>query len=238
MIHKSNPANPFGRSQRGPWPARHGHARGFTALEVLIAMGIMFVGAAAVMTMQKTSIQSNTDARKADVASSIARTWVERIRHETMRWTQPFIAIGASNMPAGLTNHIGTGWFRPSDDMIAAEGTPGTVETMSYAFDILGRDLAQADVASNAVFCAEARITTLASTPTDGGPPLGLLYRLDVRVVWPRGINTVPNAASSTALSGSNWPCSDNTVHFPDALDYTLFHAINVSTAISENPVE
>jgi prepilin-type N-terminal cleavage/methylation domain-containing protein len=209
--------------------ASRSRARGFTAIEVLISMAIMFIGAAAVMTMQKTSIQGNLDARKADVASSIARAWVERIRHESMRWTQPSASSPTSNLPQvpGLNRTLGV-WFRPNDDM---GKNPGGVETMSYAFDILGRDLATGDIAANAAFCTEVRIVALQAN---------LLYRVDVRVVWPRGIETVPNAHVASALSagGNNWPCSDATIAFPDALDYTLFHAINVTTAFEENPAE
>jgi prepilin-type N-terminal cleavage/methylation domain-containing protein len=222
-------------------------ARGFTAIEVLIAMTIMFIGTAAVMTMQKTSIQGNLDARKADVASSIARTWVERIRHESMRWTQPSASQATSNLSnvPGLNNHLDGKWFRPTDDMIAGQGAnPGTVETMSYAFDILGRDLAQADITStNVQFVAEARITPLLSQATSDGGTLGLLYRIDVRVVWPRGIQTVPNAATAGILATDGWSFTSAATIFVDpaglgGVDYTLFHAINVTTAITESAAE
>ncbi len=218
--------------------------RGFTALEVLISMGIMFMGAAAVMTMQKTSIQANLDARKADVASSIARTWVERIRRESMRWTQPTSTNPTSNLAGvpGLASHIvaggAGGWFRPTEDMIAHQGPAGTVETMSYAFDILGRDLAAGDISTapnnlNIAFCVEAQLTELLPN---------YAYRVDVRVVWPRGIATVPNAVGTTPLSsnGNNWPCTDAVHTFPPyaTFDYTLFRAVNVTTAITENPAE
>ncbi len=203
-------------------------------------MAIMFMGAAAVMTMQKTSIQANLDARKADVASSIARTWVERIRHESMRWTQPTSTNATSNLSGvpGLASHIGGGWFRPTEDMIAHQTPAGSVETMSYGFDILGRDLAVADIPPNppyegAAFCVEAQLTELIPN---------YAYRVDVRVVWPRGIATVPNAAGTTPLASNNnnWPCVDAAHTFPPyaTFDYSLFRAVNVTTAITENPAE
>ena len=64
-------------------------ARGYTAIEVLMAMTVMAIGGAAVITMQKTSVTANLDARRADVANSIARTWVERLRRDGMAWTSP-----------------------------------------------------------------------------------------------------------------------------------------------------
>lgn len=197
----------------------------------MIAMTVMFIGAAGVMTMQKTSVQGNLDARKADVASSIGRAWVERIRHESMRWTQPSAASSVSNLAGvpGIAKHLDAGWFRPNDDMLAGQSPPGPVETMSYAFDILGRDLAAADIAANAEFCVEAQISTLSPNA---------LYRVDVRVVWIRGIGTVPSGQTSNVLAGYNWPCSPATVTFPASLDYTIFQAINMSTAIAESAAQ
>ncbi len=206
--------------------ARRRLARAFTAIEVLIAMTIMFIGAAAVMTMQKTSIQGNLDARKADVAASIARIWVERIRREAMRWTQPSASSAASNF--NITNlpllggQVDGGWFRPNSEM------GGTIENMSYAFDILGRDLAAADIVSpNVQFCAEAQISTLQTNAT---------YRIDVRVVWPRGIASVPSAGVSGAVA--KWPCTSAAVTFDAQLDYTIYHALYVTTAIAESPAQ
>jgi prepilin-type N-terminal cleavage/methylation domain-containing protein len=220
-------ASPPLRASRGGGPARRrgSQSRGFTAIEVLIAMTVMVIGATAVMSMQKTSIQGNFDARRADVASSIARTWVERMRRAMMRWTQPTPAGGVSNLPkVPLINaHTGGGWFRPSDDMIPNLAAPGAVEAMSYAFDILGRDLATADaVAPNVEFCAEARLTPI-------GVALENLYRLDVRVIWPRGIES-PTAAPK------NW-CA-NTTALPDIIDPTMYHSIYVTTAIEENATQ
>jgi len=207
-------------------------ARGFTAVEVLIAMTIMFIGAAAVMTMQKTSIQGNLDARRADVATSIARAWVERIRRESMRWTQPSASSATSNLAAvtGLNPPTLGAWFRPTSDMIGGgESNPSAVETASYGFDILGRDLAQTDINStapiNVEFCTEARITPLLA---------GAAYRVDVRVIWPRGTQTVPSAATASNFTNF-FPCIAGGALFPDPLDYTLFHAVIVTTAFAEN---
>ena len=59
-----------------PHPLAHASTAGYTAVEVLMAMTVMVIGAAAVISMQKTSIQGNLDARKTDIANSIgARGW-------------------------------------------------------------------------------------------------------------------------------------------------------------------
>jgi prepilin-type N-terminal cleavage/methylation domain-containing protein len=182
-------------------------ARGFTAVEVLIAMTIMVIGAAAIMSMQKASVLGNLDARKTDIANSIARTWVERLHRDSMQWTSPSPGNpGPSDFAnAKLLNHLDAGWYLPSDYM--GDGN-------SYLFDIVGRDLAVADIGL-AQFCVDVQLTTLVANE---------LFRVQVRVSWPRGINTMPAGFCTAAL--------------PAIPNMTLYHAIYVTTAIKENPVQ
>jgi prepilin-type N-terminal cleavage/methylation domain-containing protein len=184
-------------------------ARGFTAVEVLIAMTIMVIGAAAIMSMQKASVLGNLDARKTDIANSIARTWVERLHRDSMQWTAPSPGNpGPSDFAnAKLLNHLDAGWYLPSDYM--GDGN-------SYLFDIVGRDLAVADIGL-AQFCVDVQLTTLDNSNKD-------ILRAQVRVSWPRGINSTPAGFCTAAL--------------PAIPDMTLYHAIYVTTAIKENPVQ
>jgi prepilin-type N-terminal cleavage/methylation domain-containing protein len=181
--------------------------RGFTAVEVLIAMTIMVIGAAAVMSMQKASVLGNLDARKTDVANSIARTWIERLQRDSMQWTLPnaINQAGSNFANAKLLNHLDSGWSLPKDYLASGN---------SYAFDILGRDLQVADIGS-AQFCVDVQLTTLVTNE---------LFRVQVRVSWPRGINSVP-AGFCTANMGTR-------------PDMTLYHAIYVTTAVKENPAQ
>ncbi|HEY8091971.1 MAG TPA: prepilin-type N-terminal cleavage/methylation domain-containing protein, partial [Polyangiaceae bacterium] len=130
-----NPAHPTATPARA---AARRAARGYTAVEVLMAMTVMTIGAAAVISMQKASVQGNLDARKTDVANSIARTWVERLQRDAMQWTLPNSANPAGNNIGNALliggNVTGT-WFLPTQYM------GGTPETMSPGFDILGRDV-------------------------------------------------------------------------------------------------
>ncbi len=144
-------------------PARRPHlARGYTMIEVLMAMTVMAIGGAAVITMQKTSVTGNLDARKADVANAIARTWVERLQREAMQWTLPSNEEPDRQQPRERAGPRATSstrpeqWFLPSQDM----GQNGVNETMSPAFDILGRDLPQGSLGS-ADFCVHVRLQWL-----------------------------------------------------------------------------
>jgi prepilin-type N-terminal cleavage/methylation domain-containing protein len=190
--------------------------RGYTAIEVMMAMAMMGIGAAAVMTMQKTSVQGNLDARKIDVANSIARLWVERLQRDAMQWTLPSPSSPGTNnfSNATLLNNNVTGtWFVP------AISTSGGGQIMSPGFDILGRDLANT---SSALFCVNIRLTFLISDTTF---PQNNLIRADVRVLWPRGISTVPPA-------GAGCSATDGQSDAPDPITY---HAIYTTTAIREN---
>jgi prepilin-type N-terminal cleavage/methylation domain-containing protein len=194
-------------------PLRSGAARGFTAVEVLLAMTVMAIGAAAVMSMQKASIQGNLDARETDVANSIARTWVERLQADGMQWTipgpsnpgaNPNLATTALILQAGAGNQ--GNWFAPTQ-YLAAGISPG--------FDILGRDIPAIGDLPNALFCANVRLTWL-SQGND-------LARADVRVLWARAFNT--------GRAGD--PCSQATNNQPDP---TVYHALYVTTAVQGNP--
>ena len=185
--------------------------RGYTAVEVLMAMTVMAIGAAGVMSMQKASVLGNLDARKTDVANSIARTWVERLQRDAMQWTEPGPTTGtATNMATAaiLSNAIASAgnWVFP-DQYI------GLTPPFSPAFDILGRDLPAGNL-GNAVFCANVRLTWLTA---------GELLRADVRVLWPRGIANAP---------ANGW-CNAALGNIPDPL---VYHSIYVTTALRGNP--
>jgi len=197
---------------------------GFSAVEVLISMTVMAIGAAAVMSMQKATVQGDMDARETDIANAIARTWVERLERDSLRWTLPSSASpNASNMPPLLANHLTGAWFLPSDYMGA------TPETMSPGFDILGRDLDVANL-GKAQFCVNVRLTWLVqqSLPNEPG-----LIRADVRVLWPRGLYNSPlgNGASFCTAALAATPDPDPIT----AGVQPVYHSLYVTTTIREN---
>lgn len=192
--------------------------RGYTAVEVLMAMTIMAIGAASVISMQKASIQGNLDARKTDIATSIARAWIERIQRDAMQWTTPGPTNPVAppgNLSAALVLNAASAapgtWILPSQ-YIASTSTP----PISPGFDILGRDLASADLAT-ALFCTNVRLTWL--TPNQ-------LARVDVRVLWPRGI-------SNSAPAGGFCDTTTAAVAAPDPL---VYHSVYLTTAVRGNP--
>jgi Tfp pilus assembly protein PilV len=202
-----------------------------------MALTVMTIGAAAVMSLQKTSVTGNFDARETDMAASIARTWVDRLQRDAMNWTMPnntypttsnFANAQLLSMPA-----YGQ-WDLPSYEMTA---TKTTAETMGYAFDILGRDLSLTDATSTpnpVVFCVNYRLQWL--VPPNLNPKAGSgvavepgLIRADLRVLWPRDIVGRPSGDWCTALKGVQNPENGATQG-----NEVTYHSIYLTTTIRQ----
>lgn len=63
-------------------------ARGFTILEILIAVVLTTVGFAAVFALQIGTVQGNTSAREVTGAVALGERFVEALRREAHAWTQ------------------------------------------------------------------------------------------------------------------------------------------------------
>jgi Prokaryotic N-terminal methylation motif len=193
--------------------------RGYTAVEVMLAMTVLMIGSAGVMTMQKVAVQSNLDARKLDVANSIAHDWLDRLTTDATQWTLPSNSVvGASNLPntTWLSQPWGT-WFLP-----AVPGAP-PAEGLSPAFDILGRDLSGADMA-NTVFCTHVRLD-LIGQDAQLNPSM---LRATVIVFWPKQL------VQSEPVAGGNC-ASYFDVAADEAANPGSWHIIYASTAVRKN---
>lgn len=214
-------------------------SHGYTAVEVMMAMTVMLIGAAAVISMQKTSIQANTDARRTDLANSIARTWMDRLQRDAMQWTCPgpscpFGGNTPNNALIVNSGNVGTGWFLPSQYLGAT-----TPEAMSPGFDVLGRDLPKTLLAPNtltswpgAEFCVNVRLTWLVAPSGTVEPGL---IRADVRVLWPRSI---------TGGVPAKGFCNDTNAALDDpesnvaAAQKPFYHALYLTSALRETPAQ
>lgn len=212
------PREPLPPSPRRP------RSRGYTVVEVLLAMTVLIIGASAVMSMQKASLQGNLDARKTDIANSIARMWMERIQKDAMSWTLPSHSqqgLPSNYARAPLLGHVNGTWFLPTDYLPAT--APNA--SISPGFDILGRDIPTVAGLSSALFCVHLRETWLA---TNTANVVDNLMRVELRVVWPRGISTTTYAP---ALCDAN---SAQTLN-PNYPDPSLYSTLYMVTAVRAN---
>jgi prepilin-type N-terminal cleavage/methylation domain-containing protein len=211
------------RASRSPCEARGRREaaarRGYTAVEVLLSLTVLAIGAGAVMSMQKAAVQGNVDARKTDMANAIAREWLARIRRDATQWTLPTAGTalnGVNNIAnAALLSHVGNGWSLP-DDYVTQ--TP----SISPGFDILGNDVPP-NASPPPVFCVHVQETWLVN---NAGAPQDNLMRVDLRVVWVRGINLTSPVHS---------PCDKANVAQVQNPDPTLYQTLYMTTAVREN---
>jgi type IV pilus assembly protein PilV len=150
---------------RSRLPAR----RGYTVIEVMIALTILAIGTSGIIAMQKVTAVANRDAKNLVVANQVARTWIERLRADGARWNHPSPVNPDSDLAdTRWLNRVDGQWFRPTDDPL---GSPTA--------DALGNDVVDAQV-TRGVFCTNVRLTWLYGPPPGTPPPY--LIRAEVRV--------------------------------------------------------
>ena len=83
--------------------------RGYTLIEVMMAIAVMTVGAVGVMGLQSVTTKGNSFARQMTVATEITESWLERLQRDALLWN----TSGA----ATATTHLRTvprAWFSPT----------------------------------------------------------------------------------------------------------------------------
>ena len=178
--------------------------RGYSAVEVLVAMTLFAVGASGVIAMIRANVQGNYDARTLDVANSVARAWEERLRRDASYWTKS--PTGVSGNAVSTTKWLKNTADAPAVWFVPAAPASPNHEGQSPAFDLLGRELADTDAqdATKTLFCTQLRLTWLVPNS---------VVRAEVRVFWPRagqaGVACTDAAATGAALdaldSNAKW---------------------------------
>jgi prepilin-type N-terminal cleavage/methylation domain-containing protein len=69
--------------------ARAPRRLGYTLIEVMVGVAISAIGISGIVLMQSATVRSNQDAHETQVATSFARTWLERNKRDALLWTGP-----------------------------------------------------------------------------------------------------------------------------------------------------
>jgi prepilin-type N-terminal cleavage/methylation domain-containing protein len=202
--------------------------RGYTAVEVMMALTILLIASSGVIAMQRGAVQGNVDARRIDTANAIARTWTERLRADATLWTLP----NAANPTPEWGNINSTRFLGPSStktipigngatlgEFVLAPEDGSTPPLFSPAFDVLGRDV-KSDVKELVLFCAHIRLTWLVTWE---------LLRAEVRVIWPRNVGAL---AAAPDLMCKSIVISDPAT----TAELEKYHVISTVTSIRRNP--
>jgi prepilin-type N-terminal cleavage/methylation domain-containing protein len=149
--------------------------QGFTLIEVMVSLGIMSMGAMAMIALQTHTIRSNAHARQLTTAMQIAQRWVERFKQDAISWRQ----VGVFNTPIDAAAVLAGGSYLkqitppPNVFQPIVNTTPG----VSNAFDYQGNDIPNTSTDPPIFYCAAFRPAWVF---------YGRAMRVDVRVWWPR----------------------------------------------------
>lgn len=165
---------------------RRARARsGYTLIEVMVAIAIGAIGISGIVFMQTATVRSNQDALETQVATTFARTWIERIKRDALMWT------ASGNPPPDMNRAPASGYFvvtGPAEDTwavpLSLPGAPESAGANFHGVDVGARDplLGGAIVpTADIYYCANTKFVTVHSL---NGQPNAI--RATVRVWWNR----------------------------------------------------
>lgn len=211
--------------------SRRARSRGYTIIEVMMAVILLVIGSAGIAAMQKAATFGNMRAKQLSVATHIGQTWMERLRTDAIVWTQPGLTKPqASNVGntqwLGQVNAQPNIWFRPND--VPTRGSAG--------FDALGNDVPGVS-ADSAVYCTHLRLNWMYKVGAAATGAQPELIRADVRVFWARDARqwTMAGVANGNAqaicAAGQNAPALGQAANNA----YAQYHFAYFTSAIPKN---
>jgi prepilin-type N-terminal cleavage/methylation domain-containing protein len=143
--------------------ACRGPERGYTLVELMMALALFAVAVVGIIAMQKITIVSNAHAKNVAMAQRIAQAWAGQLEMDATEWRTGF--------GSGWLNSANV-WQRPA--YLAGRQFGG-------AFDALGNPLKD-DELGRAAFCTHVRMTWL--FPDNMGTGGNGVLRAEIRVFW------------------------------------------------------
>lgn len=198
----------------------------FTLIEVMVALGVMTVGAMAIIALQQHSIRSNVHARELTIATSVAERWAERLKQDAHTWNRAADPNVPNDDLAVLAN---TTWLRDIvgvADFTAFQSIAASANA-SPAFTITGRD--SLDAPNEEIkYCVSYRLAWIL---------FGQAMRAEIRVFWARPpLNAGDPIRDVTAdFPGCDGPHADLAPTMPL---YDAYHMVYMPTVIRMVPVE
>ncbi len=173
-------------------------SRGYSVIEVMMALGILAVGTTGVIALQKVALVGNTNARVADTGRLVAGTWVERLKTDALTW----------NDPMGISDVADTRWlnvagvYNPQNPPAAANWVraPQVANWSSPVADIHGADVFDPD-SVDGVFCTHLLLSrAVEKRYTIGGLTHPIAIRAVVRVVWRRDMTPMSECRNTNPV--------------------------------------
>lgn len=153
--------------------------RGYTIVEVMMALAIFSISATGVVAMQKATLVGNLKARNLATATQVSQAWMSRLRVDAQQWTSED-GVENTNWLVGATDGNAGLWFRPA----ISEAMAASPES-----DIRGNDVFDG---LGVGFCSNVRLTQIDDD----------MIRAEVRVMWLR--HQGGGTADDQPLCGTN----------------------------------
>jgi type II secretory pathway pseudopilin PulG len=205
---------------------RHARARvqvGFTLIEVMVSLGVMMVGAMAIIGLQTHTIRANAHARELTTAVQIAKLWSERIKQDGHTWNEIATADGTPSAATALGNTLFLANVTTAPSVF--QTIPNTAATRSNGFDFRGNEL---DLANP----AQAELLYYCVSYRPAWVYFGRTLRVDLRVWWPRD-------ATGANIGGTFPACADaNDFLNPPNEELDKYHVVYLPTIVRVNAEE
>lgn len=190
---KSQHERPLPHLLRG---ARH---RGYTLVELMMAIAVFAIGVSGIIAMQKVAAAANEHSKALSVATNIAQAWLDVLKADSSLYTQANLLSNAQLLGQVTANN--SAWFRPTWNATKAIGA---------AFDALGKPINEATVdPSTAQFCVHVRLTQV----YPNSPGMNVM-RTEVRVFWPRTDATFSTSFCAVAMDAAAVLAATPDLHF------------------------
>lgn len=192
-------------------------ARGYTVVELMMAMAVMTIGFGGIFAMQKVSVVSNMNSKNLAIATHVGQSFLDELAAEAHTWTSRDGFTRTAWLQQVGVEGVEPQWFVPAFS---------ATRQLGEAFDALGSVVPPENVEADAQFCVHLRLSWLARTANAGKTGAGLV-RAEVRVYWKR---------EGVALLGGGvvGPCV--AIAAFDAADPAAFHTVYLSTALRQVP--
>ena len=162
-------------------PCQRARERGYTLVELMMALALFAVAVVGIIAMQKITVVSNAHAKNIAMAQRIAQAWGGQLEMDGTAWRTAF----------------GTGWLNINN----VWERPGYIAAREFgaAFDALGNPVSDANLAQ-ARFCTHVRMAPLFPDTSGNG-----VLRAEIRVFWLRD-GEVPLDSTASMCAASQTP--------------------------------
>lgn len=195
-------------------------ARGYTFVELMMAIAVMVIGLGGVIAMQQVTVSSNTNAKNVAMATHLAQAWLDELTAESGQWnSQDDFGDTVWLRTVGADAGQPAQWMLPAYDAARSFGP---------AFDALGNPLPQGRWAADAQYCTHLRLTWLNPQQRANTRGTGLI-RAEVRVFWRRyGARGLTGAVPEHA-------CDVVPANFDQPETRRWFHVVHLATALRQH---